>query len=504
MPPESNQISPSVNSDAKPGKTVIEQSALTPSDVEPAPLGSEPASVATQNPKHDMHSDIGHRTSDLDQHLVEFARLLRDLGIRVSASEIQDAMQGLVLVGLADKERVEAILQATMVKEPKQIPWFKEAFRAFFATPEQKRAWESAAAEKSASWQEKIGQSRQELRFQERELNLPEEDLAVYAQMSEEDQQRLRDFLDRSSQGMKSGIPVDHSFQPVVEKVVRGSLDYWRRKLGEEDDLLMPPGRGDDGITSEVERALREQEIRFLAKDLKNISPEEWPQVVKLIRRLSQRLASQISRHYRAARRRGGVDIRRTVRANLRYGGVLIERRFRSRHSGRPRFVLLCDLSGSMLKYTEFVLQFVYGLASVVQGIETFAFADRLTYLTPQIRKGQSFQEMVTAALPATGKQWGSGTNLAKSLAELLSEYAGKLSKRTVMIVVSDTQTLEPEQAATHLREVRRQVREILWLNTLPARRWSEAKGVELFQPLCQMYECYTLGHLHHILSKRL
>lgn len=67
-----------------------------------------------------------------DLHLVEFARLLRELGIRASASEIHDAMQGLVLVGLVDKERVEAVLQATLVKAPNQIPWFQEAFRAFF------------------------------------------------------------------------------------------------------------------------------------------------------------------------------------------------------------------------------------------------------------------------------------------------------------------------------------------------------------------------------------
>lgn len=440
--------------------------------------------------------------SELDRHLVEFARLLRELGIRVSASEIIDAMQGLVLVGMEDKDRVEAVLQATMVKDPNQIPWFKEAFRAYFATPEQKAAWQTAAEERMAGWQEKLGRSRQELRFQGREMDIPEEQLAIYAQMPEEEQQRLRDFLARSSQGMKSGAPVDHSFQPVIERVVRGSLEYWRRRLG-EDDVLLPPGSA-DGITSEVEQAIREKEIHLLAQDLKKINPEDWPEVVKLIRRLSQRLANQISRRYRAARRRGGVDMRRTLRANLRYGGVLVERRFRSRHSGRPRFVLLCDLSGSMLKYTEFVLQFVYGLSSVVSGIETFAFADRLVHLTPNIHKGQSFPEMVENALPATSKQWGGGTNLANSLETMRQEFPNVFSKRTVLIILSDTQTLEGERAASQLKDIRRRVREILWLNTLPAHRWAEAQTVDLFKPLCQMYECYTLGHLTNILSERL
>lgn len=440
--------------------------------------------------------------SDLDRHLVEFAQLLRTFGLRLSASEILDAMQGLMLVGLEDKGRVEAVLQATLVKDANQIPWFREAFRAYFAPPEHKQAWEAEAAKRAAERNAKLEQSRQELRFQGRELDIPEEQRAIYAQLPEEEQERLRKFLERSSEGMKLGVPLDQSFQPMVERAVRGSLDYWRRKLDEEGALL-PPG-SDDGVTSEVEKAMREREIQLLARDLKQIPPEDWPQVIKLIRRLSQRLASQVSRRYRAARRRGGVDMRRTLRQNLRYGGVLVERRYKSRHTSRPRFVLLCDMSASMLKYTEFVLQFVYGLSSVAGGIEIFAFADHVVRLTEKIHKGQSFAQMVEEAMPQAGNQWGGGTNMAISLAELITEYPHVLSKRSVLLILSDAQTLDGEQAASLLERVRRQVREVLWLNTVPAKRWREVPTIEMFKPYCQMYECYTLGHLTNILKERL
>ncbi len=440
--------------------------------------------------------------SELDKHLVEFAQLLRDFGIRVSASEILDAMQGLTLVGLEDKHHVEAVLEATLVKDPNQISWFQEAFRAYFASPEAQKAWQEQAEKQAAQWQEKLGQTRKELRFQERDLDLTEEERALYAQLPEAEKERLRQFLDRSSQGMKSGIPVDHAFQPMVERVVRGSLEYWRRKLG-EDLPILPPGSF-DGVHSEVEEAIRRRELEFLSQDLKKISPEDWPEVVKLIRRLTQRLASQISRRYRADRRRGGLDMRHTLRANMRYGGTLVERRYRSRHMGRPKFVLLCDLSGSMLKYTEFVLQFVYGLSSVVSGIETYAFGEGLVRLTEKIRSGQSFQDMVQEALPAARGEWGGGTNLANALETLMREGAQVLSRRTVFIILSDSQTLEGERAARYLENIRRRVREILWLNTLPSRRWTEVHAIELFSPHCRMYECYTLGHLTHILSERL
>lgn len=442
------------------------------------------------------------RASELDKHLVEFAQVLRDLGIRVSASEILDAMQGLSLIGMEDKGNVEAVLQATMIKEENQIPWFKEAFRAYFAPPEQQEAWQAEAVAKASQWQAKIEQTHTELQFQGRGLDISDEHRAIYAQIPEEEQKRIQEFLNKSSQGVKGGATVDQSFQPMVERVLRGSLEYWRRKLDEDVDLAGPGAV--DGVLSEVERAMRQREIQYLAQDLKKITPEDWPEVIKLIRRLSQRLASQISRRYRAARRRGGIDMRRTLRQNMRYGGVLVERSYRARHSGKPKFLLLCDFSGSMLRYTEFVLQFMYGLSTVVSGIETFAFADRLVRLTAKIHSGQSFQQMVEQALPATGKEWGGGTNLAASLETLLAEHSSLLSKRTVLIILSDTQTLEGEKAAHHLRMVRGKVREVIWLNTLPAKRWPETSTVDLFRPVCQMYECYTLGHLMNILSERL
>lgn len=308
------------------------------------------------------------RVSDLDRHLVEFAQLLRSVGLKISPSEISDAADGLSLIGLANRDRVEAVLQATLVKKVQHISAFKEAFRAYFASLEQKEAWQKDVAEKANQYNEQIESTRKDLRFQDNELDISEEQRAVYASLPEKDKERLRDFLEKSSSGTRGGIPVDHSYQPMVERVLRGSLEYWRKKLNEEDPISSPGST--DGVLSEVERALRDREAEVLSQDLKKISPEEWPEVIRLIRRLSQRLASQVTRRYRAARRRGGLDMRTTLRRNLRYGGVLVERSYRSRRKGRPRIVLLFDISGSMLKYTEFIWQFVYGLSSVVSGIK--------------------------------------------------------------------------------------------------------------------------------------
>lgn len=442
------------------------------------------------------------KVSELDRHLVEFVQLLRTLGFKISPSEITDAVEGLSLIGLADRDKVEGVLASTLVKNNQNIYAFKEAFRAFFAPPEQKGVWQEEVAQKTSQWNQQIENTYQELLFQDQELNISDEQRAVYASLPEKDKQRLRDFLEKSSNGTRGGAPVDHSYQPMVERVLRGSLEYWRKKLNEEEEPILPPGSS-DGVLSEVERALRQQEIEVLSRDLKKISPEEWPEVIRLIRRLSQRLASQVTRRYRADRRRGGLDMRSTLRKNLRYGGVLVQRSYRRRRKGRLRIVLLCDISGSMLKYAEFIWQFVYGLSTVVSGIKTFAFGETLIPLTSKINKGQTFEGMLREALSVSGKEWGGGTNLANALETLQKEYPDTFNKQTLLLIVSDGQTLEGDKAAALLGEIYKHVRHVLWLNTLPKSRWSETPYIKGFLPFCQMYECYTLAHLTQILNKQ-
>ena len=399
---------------------------------------------------------------------------------------------------MEDKSRVEGVLQSTLVKSVNQVPWFQEAFRVFFAPPESQTSWRKETQEKAAHWEREAAQSREELRFQGEEIKLSDEQRATYMSLSEEEKERLKKFIERSEEGTRNGMALDHSFQPLVERMLHGSLDYWRRKLGEEFSVT-PPGQ--EALLNEVQRAMRQKEMHYLTKDLKDIPPEEWPEVSKFIRRLSARLASQVSRRLGQGKR-GSLDMRRTVRENLRYGGVLLKQTYRKKRKGKPKIVLVCDVSGSMLNYTEFILQFIYGLTSLVSGIETYVFASHLADFTPRLRGISTFQGMLNTSLNDIAGEFGGGTNLAVSLEELHQNFRGSLNRRTVLFILSDAQTLEGKKAALLLKSTRSKVREIIWLNTLPEKKWKDVKAIECFRPHCQMFECNTLGHLQDILKK--
>ncbi|NMA68419.1 MAG: hypothetical protein GX958_03255, partial [Desulfitobacterium sp.] len=207
--------------------------------------------------------------SELDRHLLEFIDLLRQGGIPVNLTEVQDALTGLSIIGLEDKSRVQGVLQSTLVKSRNHLPWFQEAFRVFFASPEEKKSWQDEAQAQTESWEEGIAETYDELKFQGEDLNLTDEQRATYMALPEEEKERLKKFLERSEEGIRNGKPLDHSFQPLLERMFHGSLEYWRRMLGEENIPIAPPGQ--EGLLNEVERAMRQKEINYITQDLKDI-----------------------------------------------------------------------------------------------------------------------------------------------------------------------------------------------------------------------------------------
>jgi uncharacterized protein with von Willebrand factor type A (vWA) domain len=98
---------------------------------------------------------------------------------------------------------------------------------------------------------------------------------------------------------------------------------------------------------------------------------------------------------------------------------------------------------------------------------------------------------------------WGKGTNLGASLASLRANYPLLLTSHTVIIVVSDTKTLDLERAELELATTRKSVKEVLLLNTLPHDEWKGLRSVEIFQKFAQVYECYTLAHLERVLRRQ-
>ena len=79
--------------------------------------------------------------------LVTFGRILREAGMEVGPGRVQDALRGLDLVDLADREQVYHALRCTLVSRHDHLPLFDAAFQAFWERePRDAEQLEAAAA----------------------------------------------------------------------------------------------------------------------------------------------------------------------------------------------------------------------------------------------------------------------------------------------------------------------------------------------------------------------
>lgn len=438
----------------------------------------------------------------IENNFARFVHILRHLGIKVSTGETITALSALSLIDLLNKEHVKVTLRATLIKNYDAQPIFDRAFESFFATPEvrqqQREEWEKLKTEEI----QMIEEAEADLTYQGEKLDLTREEKLFYAQLPEEERKKIREYLGASY------LPEDYlhrynRFKPMLEYLVRGSLRYWKQRLAEEDFLCIPGKEEmDDEILISIFRKFGEEDSNLLYEDMKRIGERDLPKVTNILKKLSRKLATKISRRHRMSKKVEKIDLRRSIRSNVQYGGIIFKLKYKQKKIQKPKILLICDVSGSMARYAAFVIQFIYGLSTAVKHIESFIFAEELEYVTPFFRQLHPFEETMVKLI-GKSRIWGKGTNFASSLNTLRVYYPLLLTSHTVVIIVSDTKTLELERAEKELILLKTFVKDVIWLNTLPQNEWKDLRSAVTFRQYCQMFECYTLAHLEKIIRKQ-
>src|SRR5262249_7298516 len=160
-------------------------------------------------------------------------------------------------------------------------------------------------------------------------------------------------------------------------------------------------------------------------------------------------------------------DLRRAIAESRRTGGdvVRLSRRVR-RTSPRP-LVLLCDISGSMERYSRLLIHFAYAIASRHRRVETFLFARRLTRITRQLQTSRPDEAL--AAVSRAVPEWSGGTRIGQALAEFHRQWARRtLTGGAVVLLISDGWDCgEPSDLAAQIARLQRSAHRLIWLNPL-------------------------------------
>ena len=170
------------------------------------------------------------------------------------------------------------------------------------------------------------------------------------------------------------------------------------------------------------------------------------------------------------------IDVRRAIAASRRTGGdVAVLPRRRRRTRPRP-LVVLCDVSGSMERYSRMLLMFAQALMKRRPRVEAFVFSTELTRVTRQMRRRRpdAALEAMSYAVP----DWSGGTRIGRSLRSFHQGWARQvLNGGPVVLLISDGWDRgEPAELRREMARLQRSCHRLVWLNPL--------LGTENYAPL--------------------
>ena len=161
------------------------------------------------------------------------------------------------------------------------------------------------------------------------------------------------------------------------------------------------------------------------------------------------------------------LDLRRAIADSRRTGGdVMTLARQRRRIRPRP-LVVLCDISGSMERYSRMLLHFAHAIALRHRRVEAFLFSTRLTRITRQLRTPHP--DAALLAVSRAVRDWSGGTRIGGAIKEFHQQWAGRvLGGGPVVLLVSDGWDCgDPGELAAQVARLRRRCHRLVWLNPL-------------------------------------
>jgi len=360
---------------------------------------------------------------NLAANVMHFARVLRRAGLPAGPDRVIDALRALEITGLARRDDFYWALAAVFLDRREQRELFDQAFHIFWRDPDI------------------LGRVMQ--------LLLPRVE----------------------GRGMAPHPP---EAVPRLAEAFAGRVPGTRaRREAMQDELA-------------IDAALTFSPREILArKDFAQMTSAEWLQAKTAVAALRLRLPRITTRRYQPATRSRAVDARASLRAALRAGSGVIPLKHRAPRLVEPPLVVLCDISGSMDRYSRMLLHFVHALANDARRIHAFVFGTRLTNITHHLRHCDP--DLAVAAVSRAVADWSGGTRIGACLKTFNLEWSRRvLGQNASVLLISDgLDRDDAEGLAAQMQRLHDSCRELIWLNPLLRYPGFEARpaGIRMMLP---------------------
>jgi uncharacterized protein with von Willebrand factor type A (vWA) domain len=269
------------------------------------------------------------------------------------------------------------------------------------------------------------------------------------------------------------------------------------------DDALNPSrddGTGSDDAPRDSDAVMTYTPREVLrARDFDDMSADEIRQAKAAVKRMRLPVITVPTRRFAADQRGRRVDMRATLRASLRSGGDIIPLRFKHRRLRPPPLVVLCDISGSMGRYSRMLLHFVHAVTNDRDRVQSFVFGTRLTNITRQLRQRDVDQAMTEVA--GTVEDWDGGTRIGECLASFNRDWSRRvLGQGALVLLITDG--LDRDAAVgleNQIERLHKSCRRLIWLNPLLRYEGFEPKALGIKTLLPHVDDFRTIHNLESL-----
>jgi uncharacterized protein with von Willebrand factor type A (vWA) domain len=290
------------------------------------------------------------------------------------------------------------------------------------------------------------------------------------------------------------------SAESPPEAAVRRLLEAMSADLGEVADQ-------DTQIEIDQSGSWSRREV-LRRKDFEDMSLAEQSEARQLLKAEILPIADIPTRRFRPHPYGHRYDLRRSMRLILKNNGQLIELARKRRRRRPPPLVLICDISGSMNRYSRAFLLFAHLVSMRHRAVHSFVFGTRLTNITRRLADRD-----IDRALNLVSQEvedWDGGTRIAECLERFNLDWSRRvLAQNAIVILLSDG--LERDSNADldfQMQRLHRSCRSLIWLN--PMLRYSafepRAMGIRTMLPHVDLFlpahNIDSLGRLGRLLQQ--
>jgi uncharacterized protein with von Willebrand factor type A (vWA) domain len=219
--------------------------------------------------------------------------------------------------------------------------------------------------------------------------------------------------------------------------------------------------------------------------DFETMTNEEISQAKRMIAKLRLPIPEIRTRRFQPDPRGIRADLRATLRASLRSGGNIISLKRRTPQHRHPPLVVLCDVSGSMARYSRMFLHFMHAITNDRDRVTSFVFGTRLTNITRQLRHRDV--DVAMSGISDAIADWSGGTRIGNCLREFNLRWSRRvLGQNAVVLMISDGLDGDVgEGLEDQMERLHKSCRKLIWLNPLLRYQGFEARpaGVRAMLP---------------------